>query len=160
MKNKMVNLICAAIIGVSSIIAFNLRTPELKDGVYRAMGSGYTFDGYKPFVTIEVSNGRMIDSKFDFIDASGRLMTEDRELRDSMVKSFEESASSITRILTSEFLITQSLDTVSDAVNKKSFADVYKKMVNELIDNSIKKGKTSPITVDVSSIKGGLSDAK
>lgn len=146
-KNKSITL-CAAIVVAGGIcIGYNSGKPELKDGVYRVYSETYIENGYKPFAEIEVKNGRMIDAFLDYINEDGELLTKNKELKAKYYNEFNNFPEGFTKEIRAELLIKQSTDTLSKASSYENGVKTFKKMVDELIEKRIKKGKEESLTV-------------
>lgn len=120
---------------------------ELKDGVYKVSADSYVENGYKPFVILEVKNGRMIDALLDYVNADGELLTKNKELKHEYYDEIGNFPEAFTKEIRAELLIKQGTDTLDKATTSEKAANTFKKMIDELLSERIKKGKEEALTV-------------
>lgn len=146
-KNKF--LIGVIGIAVCAGLYLNVKSgqTDLKDGVYKAYGDTYSEKGYKPFIVLEVKNGRMIDALVDYVNADGELLSKNKELKHEYYDEIETFPEAFTKEVRAELLMKQSTDTLSQVTKSESAAKTFKKIVDELVSERIKDGKEEVLTV-------------
>ena len=148
-KNKIVIGIVAIALCSGLYINSKINEPELKDGVYRVYADSYIENGYKPFVVLEVKNGRMIDALLDYVNKDGELLTKNKELKNVYYEKIGNFPEGFTKEIRAELLIKQGTDTLKDATNNEDAVKTFKKMIDELISQRIKEGKEENLTLKI-----------
>lgn len=156
MSNKVFALICAGVIALSGIVGYKINKPELADGIYKAVGTSYNYRNYKPFLVVEVKNGRMTNALYDFVDSEGKLITNDRKLKGEMIQTYSNSPDAITGIISSEFLIKQDTSTIKSVSSiNDGVEDIFIQLADGLMNERIKDGNAEILEVNTSSSKDG-----
>lgn len=126
---------------------------NMKDGVYTAFGTEYNFYNYKPFLVIEVKNGKMTQALFDAVSSDGNLITENRALKNSMLQEIGTSPYGLAKELTLDMLINQSTDKVLEASPNIEAAKIFKDMSDKLITERIQKKDETKLEIKTTEIK-------
>ena len=146
-KNKLfVGIIALALCG-GLYYTVQSNKGELKDGVYKAFGDTYSERGYKPFMVVEVKNGKMVDALIEYVDAEGRLLTKNDELKYEYSDEFGNFPEGFTKEIRAEFLIKQGTETLEKVTDYEAAGTTFKKLADKLIAERIKVGKEEVLTV-------------
>jgi major membrane immunogen (membrane-anchored lipoprotein) len=86
------------------------RVSPLKDGYYTAEASGFDHQGWKEFVTIRVSNGRIIMVEYNAKNPSGFMKSWDMEYMRIMKESSGTYPNEYTRFYAAALLKYQGID--------------------------------------------------
>ena len=146
MNRKFIVSLIACVVTISLVLPFGLSmlkdNKELKDGTYTARVLSENKLGYTPYLTVEVSNGKMVVADFDYINNEGNLLSNDLDYRIKTRKILNTQPDVYKRQLQLEFLKKQS--TNIDAVTNASVStETFKFLANNLISERITKGDTS-----------------
>lgn len=146
-KNKVLIGVIAVALCAGLYLNVKSGQTELKDGVYKVSADSYVENGYKPFVILEVKNGRMIDALLDYVNAEGELLTKNKELKHEYYDEIGNFPEAFTKEIRAELLIKQGTDTLSKATTSEKAVNTFKKMIDELLSQRVKKGKEEALTV-------------
>lgn len=147
-KYKYISIIAIIFIALSSILLFR-NDNSYKDGIYKVYGSTYSYYNYKPFAIVEVKNNRLIDAVLNYVDKDGNLITTNRELKQEINKETGTFPLAFTQELKSEFLLSQGTSNFSKTISYTDGADIFKKLLNKLIEERILVGDNSPLEVNL-----------
>lgn len=133
----------------------------LKDGKYKAEASDFDERGWKPFVEVEVKDGKISVAKFDYINKDGKFKSEDVEYNKSMEAKVKTGPAKYTKELAAALIEKQDpakVDTIAGATHS---VENFKKLSAGLLENA-KKGDTSvlKVTFEVEQKAAALKDGK
>lgn len=121
----------------------------LKDGTYKTEASDFDDKGWKPFVEMEVKEGKIATVKFDYTNKDGKFKSEDAEYNKNMEAKVKTGPAKYTKELAENLVAKQDptkVDTVTGATHS---TENFKKLSTQLVDNA-KKGDTavSKVTIE------------
>lgn len=120
----------------------------LKDGKYKAEASDFDEHGWKPFVEIEVSGGKITAVTYDYISKEGKLKTEDAEYNKSMEEKTKTSPVKYTKELEDSLIEKQDVAAVDTVTGATHSSDNFKKLATKAIENA-EAGNTEVGTVEI-----------
>lgn len=154
MLNKLIKKLTIGCVMATPLLLMSCSlNPGGKDGVYTAFGSDYNFYEHKPFLVVEVKNGKMTQALFDAVNRDGELITENRTLKSSMLKEIGTSPYGLSKELTADMLINQGTEKLLEASPHKDAAKMFKDLSDKLISESIEKNDSSILKIKTTEIK-------
>lgn len=120
----------------------------LKDGKYRAEASDFDQRGWKPFVEIEVSGGKITAVTYDYISKEGKLKTEDAEYNKSMEEKTKTNPIKYTKELEDALIEKQDANAVDTVTGATHSSDNFRKLATKAIENA-EAGNTEVGTVEI-----------
>lgn len=121
---------------------------KFKDGTYTAEASDFDQRGWKMTHTITVKDGKITESKFDYVNKDGKLKSADETYNKNMKDKSGVSSKEATDKLNAQLVATQDVakvETVTGATNSsKGF-----KQSAELLVKAAAEGKTDVIKFEV-----------
>lgn len=155
MKNSKILLYTVSIIAILGLLfIFSNKNDSLKTDVYHVEASDFIYNDYKPFLVVEVKNGRMISATFDCVNKEGELITNNRELKNEFLAEYNNSPESLIRLLSSEFLIKQSTETLKDVVSVTDIREIFAQLAEQLLEERISSGNEDILIVDIKTTGG------
>lgn len=119
-------------------------TAALKDGNYKAE-TGFDERGWKAVHSITVKDGKVTESKFDYVNKDGALKSEDAEYNKNMKAKSGVSSKEATEKLDAEFLKAQKAE-VEVVTGATHSTDTFKETAAALL-KAAAEGKTETITL-------------
>lgn len=153
MNKKLVSsLIITAVVSTGLLAGCGAKkeasTDALKDGKYKAEASDFDDKGWKPFVEMEVKDGKIATVKFDYTDKNDKLKSENAKYNADMEAKVKTGPAKYTKQLSEDLVAKQDpakVDTVTGATHS---TDNFKKLSTQLVDNA-KKGDTAVSKVTI-----------
>lgn len=120
---------------------------QLVDGTYTAEGADYDERGWKISHTITVEGGKVVESKFDYVNADGALKTEDEEYNTAMKEGAGVSVAEAAEQLNAGVVANPGIDNVEVVSGATHTSDDFKKSIAALI-GAAREGKTETIVLN------------
>ena len=145
--------ICTVIMFVVTLCGCqNTGDQTLTDGTYRAEMSAESH-GYKDYVEITVTGGKIDAVVFDAVAADGKRKSEDDEYKNAMIAGNRNAGVAETypavymKQLADQLLETQKIDQVDTVAGATTSSDDFKTLVQALMGN-LKSGNTQTVVVN------------
>lgn len=119
----------------------------MKDGAYRAEYKDYDDHGWKDYVEVTVSDGKITGVDYDSIDAQGGLKSADAEYRATMETVTGTYPEKYMKELEDRLLEKQDAKKVDAVTGATTSTDSFKLLASEIIAKGIKKGDTATIVL-------------
>lgn len=118
----------------------------LVDGTYTAEGAEADERGWKLTHTIVVKDAKVVESKFDYINAEGKLKGEDAAYNENMKSKAGVSHAEAIEKLNAGVVATPGLENIEVVSGATNTSNDFKKSIAELI-TAAKEGKTETIII-------------
>lgn len=119
---------------------------KLVDGTYMAEGAEYDERGWKISHTIVVKDGMVVESKFDYVNAEGKLKGEDEAYNTSMKEKAGVSHAEAIEKLNAGVVAKPGFDNIEVVSGATNTTDAFKTSIAALI-KAAKEGKTETIVL-------------
>ncbi|MDR1019611.1 MAG: FMN-binding protein [Synergistaceae bacterium] len=110
----------------------DVGTDVLKDGYYTAEAAEYVH-GWREFITIYVSNGKIVTAEYNAKNASGFIKSWDMDYMRRMNKTDNNYPNKYTRVYVSELLNRQGIDGVDAMTGATESFDSFKLLATAVI---------------------------
>ncbi|QGU93962.1 FMN-binding protein [Clostridium bovifaecis] len=114
----------------------------LKDGKYKAEASDFDERGWKPFVEMEIKDGKIATVNFDYINKDGKFKSEDAEYNKNMEAKVKTGPAKYTKQLEDALVEKQDPATVDTIAGATHSVDNFKKLAGKAFENA-KAGDTA-----------------
>lgn len=126
------------------------KSSALKDGNYKAEAKDFDSKGWKPFVQIQVKEGKIVSVKYDYINKEGKYKTEDQEYNKKMAsKANGMNPVKYSKQLADSLVDKQDASKVDTVTGATESSKIFKELSEKLIENA-KKGDNSELQVNIS----------
>ncbi|WP_446899707.1 FMN-binding protein [Clostridium sp. LBM24168] len=126
------------------------KSEVLKDGDYKAEAKNFDNRGWKPFVQIQVKDGKVVSARYDCINKEGKYKTEDQDYNKNMAsKTNGMNPVKYSKQLTDDLINKQDASKVDTVTGATESSKIFKELSEKLIDK-VKKGDTSDLQVNIS----------
>jgi len=145
----MIKRICAVLIvfmGLLSMWGCSKSSQELVDGYYTAEMKDYE-NGWKEFVTICVSGGKIVDVEYNARNASGYIKSWDMAYMRRMNSKVGMYPNAYTRLYASQLLELQNAEDIDAVTGATHSGENFRKMAGVLLEKA-KTGDTSLAIVE------------
>lgn len=119
-------------------------TAKFKDGTYKAEASDFDSRGWKVSHTITVKDGKITESKFDYVNKEGKLKSADEAYNKNMKDKSGVSSKEATDKLNAQLVATQDVAKVETVTGATSSTKGFKQSA-ELLLKAASEGKTDVI---------------
>lgn len=119
-------------------------TAKFKDGTYKAEASDFDSRGWKVSHTITVKDGKITESKFDYVNKEGKLKSADEAYNKNMKDKSGVSSKEATDKLNAQLVATQDVAKVETVTGATSSTKGFKQSA-ELLLKAAAEGKTDVI---------------
>lgn len=119
---------------------------KLVDGTYTAEGENYDERGWKITHTITVKDGKITESKFDYINADGKLKTEDASYNENMKSKAGVSVAEAVEKLNTALVANQGKEAVEVVSGATNTTEDFKKTSESLLA-AAQEGLTGTVVV-------------
>lgn len=117
---------------------------KFKDGTYKAEASDFDSRGWKVTHTITVKDGKITESKFDYVNKDGKLKSADEAYNKNMKDKSGVSSKEASDKLNAQLVSTQDLAKVETVTGATSSSKGFKQSA-ELLLKAAAEGKTDVI---------------
>lgn len=131
----------------------------LKDGKYKAEASDFDERGWKPFVELDVKEGKITAVTFDYINKDGKLKTEDAAYNKAMEDKTKTGPAKYTKQLEDSLIAKQDVAAVDTVAGATHSVDNFKKLAAKALENA-KTGDTAVAKVVFEAAAPALKDGK
>jgi major membrane immunogen (membrane-anchored lipoprotein) len=149
-----VKFVIFALVIIAPLVALpgscSVANYPLKDGYYSAEAAEFDAQGWKEYVTINVSNGRIIMVEFNAFNASGYIKSWDMDYMRLMNASDGTYPNAYTRYYEGRLISEQG----TEGINALSGATVSYHSFIQLADATLEKAKQGNTETSLVSIKG------
>lgn len=139
-------LIQKAQAGDTTEIQIDTSAP-LKDGVYKLTEKNFDTNGWKTYLNITVTGGKITKVDYNNINEEEKLKTEDDEYQKNMKKKTGVGPKEYVPQLSDALIEHQNTDGISVVSGATHSSHIFKMYAAQLI-NAAQKGDTAPIEVD------------
>lgn len=119
-------------------------TSKLKDGTYKAEASDFDSRGWKVTHTITVKDGKITESKFDYVNKDGKLKSADEAYNKNMKDKSGVSSKEATDKLNAQLVAVQDVAKVETVTGATTSSKGFKQSA-ELLLKAAAEGKTDVI---------------
>lgn len=119
----------------------------MKDGTYKAENKEFDSHGWKDYITVTVSGGKITAVDFDSTNADGMLKTEDPAYKDSMEPVSKTYPVKFCEELEKQLVEKQEPKKVNTVAGATNSSDSFKVLATEVISKGIEKGNTETVVV-------------
>lgn len=119
---------------------------KLVDGTYKLEEKNYSH-GYRVVFTIEVKDGKIVESDYDYVNEKGESKKDDAEYNKSMQDKSGTAPEKYIPELNEELVKTQNPADVEVVTGATHSSDAFKEYAQKLID-AAEKGDTKTIEID------------
>lgn len=119
---------------------------KLEDGTYKLEEKNYSH-GYRVVFTIEVKDGKIVESDYDYVNEKGESKKDDAEYNKSMQDKSGTAPEKYIPELNEELVKTQNPADVEVVTGATHSSDAFKEYAQKLID-AAEKGDTKTIEID------------
>lgn len=119
-------------------------TSTLKDGTYKAEAADFDSRGWKVTHTITVKDGKITESKFDYVNKDGKLKSADEAYNKNMKDKSGISSKEATDKLNAQLVAVQDVAKVETVTGATSSSKGFKQSA-ELLLKAAAEGKTDVI---------------
>lgn len=124
------------------------RTPEMQDGYYTAEASSFDSHGWKEFITIYISNNKIVTVEFNAKNASGLIKSWDMDYMRRMNADSETYPNKYARAYAAELLNKQDPAEV-DAISGATYSGTSFQLLASAAILQAKEGDKSVVFVDL-----------
>ncbi|MCL2881259.1 MAG: FMN-binding protein [Treponema sp.] len=136
---------------VFPVISCSKSVPQMKDGYYTAETKNFDKFGWKEFLAIRVSGGKIIHVEYDARNPSGFIKSWDMEYMRKMNAAVDMYPNAFTRIYGNELLGKQSTANIDCVTGATYSYHTFLSLANAALENAY-LGKTDTRTVDTDNI--------
>lgn len=122
-------------------------TTTYKDGVYQGSYDKFDTHGWKAQIEIEIKDDKIANVTFDYINADGKLKSEDADYKTNMEKVTKTYPAKFIPELQQKLIDTQDITKVDAVTGATSSSNDFKTLAAFVIDEMAKKGDTTPKTM-------------
>ncbi|KYH29577.1 MULTISPECIES: FMN-binding protein [Clostridium] len=120
----------------------------LKDGTYKAEAKDFDDKGWKPFVEVEIKDGKIVAVNFDYTNKDGKFKSEDAEYNKKMEEKVKTGPAKYTKELEDSLVEKQDPEAVDTVAGATHSVENFKKLAGKALENA-KNGDTSVATIDM-----------
>ncbi|MCH3963763.1 MAG: FMN-binding protein [Clostridium sp.] len=126
------------------------KSEALKDGDYKAEAQNFDSKGWKPFVQIQVKDGKIVSAKYDYVNKEGKYITQDQDYNKNMsAKTNGMNPVKYSKQLADDLVNRQDASKVDTVTGATESSEIFKELSEKLIENA-KKGDTADLKVGIS----------
>ncbi|WP_129724991.1 FMN-binding protein [Xylanivirga thermophila] len=118
-----------------------------KDGTYKASFKDFDDHGWKGFVEVVITDGKISDAKFDYENEEGALKSEDDEYNKTMKDASGTSPEEFSPKLAEDLVEKQDVDKVDTVTGATHSVDDFKELAKAALKNA-KAGNTEEVIVE------------
>lgn len=147
MNKKLVSLIGATLVAGTLLVGCGSSTAQgPKDGTYKAEYSEADTHGWTGFVEVTVKDGKVSDAKADYVNAEGKLKSEDTAYEDLMKKSGSTYPAKFSKEFSDALVEKGNPDEVDNISGATTSTNDFKLLAKEAI-NAANKGNAETVKV-------------
>ncbi|MFU0825644.1 FMN-binding protein [Clostridium sp.] len=120
----------------------------LKDGTYKAEAKDFDDKGWKPFVEVEIKDGKIATVNFDYTNKDGKFKSEDAEYNQKMEAKVKTGPAKYTKELEDSLVEKQDPEAVDTVAGATHSVANFKTLAGKALENA-KNGDTAVATVDM-----------
>ncbi|NMA95394.1 MAG: FMN-binding protein [Clostridiales bacterium] len=120
---------------------------KYKDGTYKAAYKDFDDHGWKAFVEITITDNKITDAVFDYVNEEGELKSEDEEYNKIMMEASGSSPEEFSRELPKDLIEKQDIKKVDMITGATGSVENFKKLGEVALKNA-KAGNTADAEVD------------
>ncbi len=117
-----------------------------KDGTFRAEYDKADTRGWKAFVEAKVEGGKITSVQYDYVNADGKLKTQDADYNTNMKKGVGTSPEEAFPVLDKMVVDNQGLNNFTVVTGATTSSDSFKELITSVITNA-KEGKTDVVVL-------------
>ena len=136
---------------VAALLSASLLTgcsAGMKDGTYKAEYKNADDHGWKDYVQVTVSGGKISEVDFDSVNEQGVLKSADAGYKDAMEPVSGTYPEKFMKELEDQLVSKQEVKKVDTLAGATLSSDSFKVLVNEVLSKGAKKGNTETIVVE------------
>lgn len=131
----------------------------LKDGKFKAEASDFDDKGWKPFVEVEIKEGKIAAVTFDYTNKDGKFKSEDENYNKNMEAKVKTGPAKYTKELEDALVAKQDVAKVDTVAGATHSVDNFKILAAKALENA-KAGDTTVAKVTFEAAAAALKDGK
>ncbi|GAA0114617.1 FMN-binding protein [Clostridium senegalense] len=147
MNKKLVSIIGATLVAGTLLVGCGSSTAKgPQDGSYKAEFSEADDHGWVGFVEIKVADGKITEAKSDYVNAEGKLKSEDKEYEENMKKASDSYPAKFSKEFSTALVEKGNVDEIDNISGATTSSNDFKLLAKEAL-NAANKGNTDTIKV-------------
>lgn len=146
MKKTIFSLLFISLLTNSLFIGCAKKT--LQDGIYTAEDVTYDAHGWKAYVTITISNGKIIDTKFEYLSEEGTSKSENTSYAEKMATETGITPNEYMTKYSKQLIDKQNLEEIEVISGATTSQKDFKALATAAIE-AAKSGNTDTIQVEL-----------
>lgn len=143
----MKKFVTAIIAVMASAILLTGCGSSMKDGTYKAEYKEFDSHGWKDYVTVTVSGGKITAVDYDSTNEAGAIKSTDASYKESMEPVSGTYPEKFCAELEAQMVEKQEIKKVDTIAGATNSSDSFKVLVTELMSKGVSKGSTETVVV-------------
>ena len=143
---KVLTLVLAIVLCCSLFVSCS--SASYTDGTYKAEMADFDEHGWKEYVTVTVSGGKITAVDYDAVNSEGALKSQDTAYREAMEPVSGTYPEKFMKELEDQFVSNPEVDQIEAVAGATNSTDSFKKLMKEVMEVGVKNGNTTTIVVE------------